>query len=58
MAYWYIDNVLVYSKNVNTNNLSTNTDPFPLMTVLLVGMGAYDTEFYFFNPRFSVDYTY
>lgn len=58
MAYWYIDNVLVYSINVNTNNLSTNTDPFPLMTVLLVGMGAYDTEFYFFNPRFSVDYTY
>lgn len=55
---WIVNNVLVNSVSVVDNDITTYLDPEIVFSADLDSLGSYEPEFYFYNLRFSVDYTY
>lgn len=55
---WYIDGELVHVASSDLFSLTTYFDPHVTFSAYLSSLGTYEPEFYFFNPIFSVDYTY
>lgn len=55
---WYIDNSVVDTVDTTAQSIITNFDPFITFNISVTSIALYSTEFDFFNPKFSVDYTY
>lgn len=58
LLQWFVDGQLVHSVDRVENDLITYVDPFVTIAIKGDGLQVNDCEFYFFNPRLSIDYTY
>lgn len=55
---WIVGGNLIYTSLLSENDLFINIDAFLNIGIKLVSLSVDSTEFYFFNPRFSIDRTY